>query len=111
MLKNKNQQFKKEQSCNKGIGEQVDRAEKEEDITLIPNANAFMKSMKDKQHTLSELMVQKQLKEEFKAYLISLCLSDVFNVIIWVVFQFRFLFSVTPKNFVCFFFDSFQKRF
>ena len=85
------------ESLNKGIAE----TEEKRDFTLPSKANAFKNSVKDKQQTLTDLNAQKKLEEELNALLLlcGLCFSSSF---------YQIYDSVILKNFVCFFFDSFE---
>ena len=86
------------ESMNKGIAE----TEEKRDFTLPSKANAFKNSLKDKQQTLTDLTsAQKKLEEELTALLLlcGVCFSSSF---------YQIYNSVILKNFVCFFFDSFE---
>ena len=86
------------ESMNKGIAE----TEEKRDFTLPSKANAFKNSVKDKQQTLTDLTsAQKKLEEELTALLLlcGVCFSSSF---------YQIYNSVILKNFVCFFFDSFE---
>ena len=55
------------ESLNKGIEKYLAEAEEKRDFTLLSKANAFRKSVKEKQQTLNDLNnAQKKLEEEVK---------------------------------------------